>query len=477
LFVVEQHGSPQQIVGKILRVRIQDDVERPVLRIGRNHGRDLQRDAAVLAGLRGEFARCNGVALLISLKDKGDLFALLDKYEDALSSYERALNLQDNPLSVDDEAELLNKLTDTHLSLARHMDQEKQASAELAGKALECAHTAVNLAGSEDNQRFLAWSLVNLGSAYSLAGKYIEAEEAFKKAMALSETPMRIQVDLLVNYAWMLCDVKRFSEADVMLTQAYDKTQSSNLDGAMDRIFEARTRLEMLSGKTAEAMLWSERRFKFTENQYRRRLASIARNAEIYIDIERTRLADRRNKIQTGALSAIKASGWQANGIGQDQGLKDSLTGCLNRLGFTAHSASMLAPGGRAALAIVDADNFRSINDHYGHEIGDRVLKTISKIFTDSLRGSDLVARYDGEEFALLLHGIGSEIAWGICERLRLAVANHGWGNVNPGLHVTVSIGIAARANDETLDILTTTANTAVSRAKAEGRNRVIAGN
>jgi len=424
----------------------------------------------VRKGIAGAEDRSDEQQLRRSLGAEGDLFVLLDKYEEASAAYEKALNLRDTPLSTDEEVGLHNQLANVHLHFARRKDREKLTSEEFAAKALEHAHFAVT-ASSLDVE-----SLVNLGSAYSLLGKYTEADETFKQAMSISEMPVQIQLDLLSSYARLLCDMKRYSEADDLLKQAYDKARSSNLDEALNRIFEGRIRLEMLLGKTSEAMLWSERQLKFIEEQYRRRLATIARNAEIFIDVERTRLADRRNKIQTGALSAINALGQQTDAR-QNETLKDSLTDCLNRRGFTAHSESMLVPGGRAALAIVDADNFKSINDHYGHEIGEKVLKTISRIFTDSLRGSDLVARYDGEEFVLLLHGIGSEIAWGICERLRLAVANHGWGNVNPGLHVTVSIGIAARLNDEALDLLTTTAAAAIARAKAEGRNRVIAGN
>lgn len=407
-----------------------------------------------------------------SLSDQAFLLAMIDQYVDAVAALEKALQLRENPISVNDETRLLNKLAETFLRFNRQADSIQSQQAE---QALDRARTALSLIETTGNDRLIGRSLVNMGSALSLLMKYAEAEDLFKKAMPLAQPFPQIQEELLCSYAWMLCDLKRFAEADEMLIQAYDKAQSSNLDVAMGRVFETRIRLAMLSGQTADALLWSDRQTRFLENRYRERLAVVARNAEIFIDVERTRLSERRNKIQTGALAAIQVLGSESN-TAQSETLNDSLTGCLNRRGFEINANAMFVPGGRAALAIVNNDNFKSINDRYGHEIGDKVLKTIGKIFNDSLRNSDLVAHYNGDEFMVLLHGIGPEIAWGICERLRLAVEHHGWGTINSGLHTTVSIGLAAREHDETLDMLTIIADKAVSRAKSEGSNRVITG-
>ena len=410
-----------------------------------------------------------------SLSDKARLLVMIDEYDQAIALWEKALNLRDVPISIAEETNLLNDLAEIHLRFARREDQDGSTPKQHAEKGSELARSALKLIEAASDDQAMAKSLLNLGSALDLMGKFVEAEDAFKKAASLAGTFPSIQVELLVNYAWMLCDMARFAEAETMLVRAYDWAQSSNQENLMDRIFEARVRLATLAGKSSEVLIWSERQAKFLENRYRQRLAVIARNAEIFIDVERIRLSERRNKIQTGALAAIQASGSQSK-VEQSEPLNDSLTSCLNRRGFAIHSEAMFVPGGRAALAIVDADNFKSINDRYGHEVGDKVLKAIGKIFNDSLRNSDLVAHYDGEEFVVLLHGIGSEIAWGICERLRLAIEHHGWGTINAGLHVTVSIGVAAREHDEVLETLTSVASTAVARAKSEGHNRVIAG-
>jgi diguanylate cyclase (GGDEF)-like protein len=133
-------------------------------------------------------------------------------------------------------------------------------------------------------------------------------------------------------------------------------------------------------------------------------------------------------------------------------------------------------PGKRAAFAMVDVDGFKSINDRFGHAAGDKVIRAIATIFVEALRGSDIVARFENDQFLLVIQGVENVAAWGTCERLRQAVEKHGWGNIAPNLHVTASIGLVVRSNDEDLETLTPKANAALYKAKSEGRNRVIAG-
>lgn len=234
-------------------------------------------------------------------------------------------------------------------------------------------------------------------------------------------------------------------------------------------------RFEVGMREALPALTFLEGHFRRKEEQYRSRLIAVAGSADLLVKLELARLAKNemsqlRDRRTDAAQPSEQPRAWQ------DESLRDPLTGCLNRRGFALHSEAMFAPGERLALALVDADHFKAINDRYGHEVGDRVLQTLARIFKDSLRGSDLVARYGGEEFLLLLHSIGVDTAWGICERLRQAVEHHGWANIHAGLHVTVSIGLAARTNDETLDAVTACADTALYQAKSEGRNRVVAG-
>ena len=136
----------------------------------------------------------------------------------------------------------------------------------------------------------------------------------------------------------------------------------------------------------------------------------------------------------------------------------------------------MFVPEQPLAVVIADIDHFKSINDKYGQEAGDKVLHAAAMIFIRSLRDADLVARLDGEKFLLVVKGVGKEAAWGTCERLRQAVEKHGWGTITPNLHVTASLGLAVRLHNEDLDTLTAKAEAVLSEAEAESRNRVVAG-
>ncbi|HVL76297.1 MAG TPA: GGDEF domain-containing protein [Noviherbaspirillum sp.] len=155
----------------------------------------------------------------------------------------------------------------------------------------------------------------------------------------------------------------------------------------------------------------------------------------------------------------------------------DELTGLLNRREFIRlldeeHHRSERGHGG-FAVAIVDADHFKSINDRFGHLVGDRVLKELARLLGARCRSSEALARYGGEEFTLLLHDRSAHAVTQALERLRDGVARHPWDKIAPGLRVTISAGAAIPFNGETVQQLLSRADVALYEAKAAGRNRV----
>jgi len=128
--------------------------------------------------------------------------------------------------------------------------------------------------------------------------------------------------------------------------------------------------------------------------------------------------------------------------------------------------------GSSFVLAFIDLDNFKRINDEYGHGTGDDVLRQFSVLLQDSVREVDLVSRYGGEEFVLLLNGVGIETASIVVERIREAVEILPFSQSD--LSMTISVGIteykAPEAVTETLD----RADKLLYVAKREGRNRVV---
>jgi len=154
----------------------------------------------------------------------------------------------------------------------------------------------------------------------------------------------------------------------------------------------------------------------------------------------------------------------------------DSLTGLANRRHFmdVGNRELLLARRSGRSLSVVmlDLDHFKSVNDTYGHAVGDLVLKRFASIALAMLRNSDVIGRIGGEEFALILREMSPSEAGAVAEKLRVAVAK----DSSEGLPAfTVSIGISVvDASDSSLDDVLRRADKALYAAKREGRNRVV---
>jgi diguanylate cyclase (GGDEF)-like protein len=148
----------------------------------------------------------------------------------------------------------------------------------------------------------------------------------------------------------------------------------------------------------------------------------------------------------------------------------DPLTSAHRRWYGETRLSELCEAGEVVAVAMVDIDHFKSINDGFGHAAGDQVLAAVGRALTTHLRTGDLVSRQGGEEFLVILPDTPPVGAMQVAERLREAVA------ALTGLPktVTVSIGVAACLQDETAANLVARADTALYRAKSSGRNQVI---
>jgi len=181
-------------------------------------------------------------------------------------------------------------------------------------------------------------------------------------------------------------------------------------------------------------------------------------------------LAQANAQLETAVARRTEQLVWLAN--------TDPLTGLKNRRGFTETAQAQLLqcqryPQPIAALAI-DIDHFKSINDRYGHHVGDQAIQRVTESIVHTLRASDIIGRVGGEEFAVLLTHTDAGAARISAERLRLAVESMKIGVLNAApLRLTVSVGIALYQSKMTLDALLIHADMALYRAKNAGRNRV----
>jgi len=166
----------------------------------------------------------------------------------------------------------------------------------------------------------------------------------------------------------------------------------------------------------------------------------------------------------------------------QLQAAVDGLTGLATYRVLRDRLASEVArsdrTGDRFAVLFVDLDNFKQVNDQFGHEAGNEVLRSSARACGSHIRSTDLAARYGGDEFVLVLVHTGAEGAGGVAEKVRASVAATGRSLGYPEGLVTVSIGVAEFVpgrGPETEDVLVA-ADRALYRAKASGRNQVATG-
>ena len=124
---------------------------------------------------------------------------------------------------------------------------------------------------------------------------------------------------------------------------------------------------------------------------------------------------------------------------------------------------------------MLDLDHFKSINDRFGHAMGDRVLRECAQLMRQGSRAGDIVARWGGEEFLLVLLRSDAAGAAEIGERLRRAVERFDWSSLDRSLGVTFSIGLASSHEVEGAVPLLALADSRVYAAKARGRNRIVA--
>ncbi|MFL6141642.1 MAG: GGDEF domain-containing protein [Labedaea sp.] len=131
----------------------------------------------------------------------------------------------------------------------------------------------------------------------------------------------------------------------------------------------------------------------------------------------------------------------------REQAIRDALTASYNRRYLDQRLVALVEQqvggAGGLAVALVDLDWFKKVNDTFGHQVGDQVLRRVVELLQDGLPETAFCARYGGEEFVLVLPGVDAAAAVAVAEAARARVAGHPWSTIVLGLRVTVSIGLA----------------------------------
>lgn len=324
---------------------------------------------------------------------------------------------------------------------------------------------------------------INNVEALTLLGRLDEAEALFRDLQTqLAELPAdtksarRFQGAAIQLEGEIEMHRGRHERAATLITQGIAAAEAlgymADVPHQLDRLSEA----EEAGGRFREALQAARRaasmRLELARAQSEARLRVVEAQQgmeQARLSIERERQRARDNEIKHQALldEAERQSAAART---------DALTGLGNRRLFEATAQSLAASQGEpVAMALLDLDHFKQINDRYSHAVGDRVLVEIAGLLRGACRPEDVIVRMGGEEFVIVLRHASSDAALRACERLRDAVRAHPWHGVHEGLQVTISVGLVWARTPLDADALLARADGLLYQAKAAGRDRVVA--
>lgn len=201
-------------------------------------------------------------------------------------------------------------------------------------------------------------------------------------------------------------------------------------------------------------------------------------HAKIYLLPGHTMLKYHDDMVSTILESTVVALSRQMNIVRLKQAATiDCLTGCYNRREFefqlTRNVASAKRHKNPLSLFMLDLDNFKNINDEYGHQAGDEVLKAIAKVACENMRKEDVFARFGGEEFIAILPETDRQKAMKLADRLRKKIAQTTINTTSGPVNITASFGVDSLQSHIDISQLIENLDTMLYKAKAGGKNRV----
>jgi diguanylate cyclase (GGDEF)-like protein len=349
----------------------------------------------------------------------------------------------------------LNNLVAVQIGMYHLMRDASSAGAARAPleRALPHAREAVALVGPGGDDIARISVAGNLGEVLLHLGLLGEARASIETALAIAQ-----RIGARAQAVRMGCSLGELDLAEGRPQAAWQRLVDLLAAAQPDDLRLTRLRIHHALWRTARAL---------------KRNRQALEHLEQYLRLERERGLSQLQAQSELFVTRAETEQWHL------ESRRDQLTQLANRREAEQRWPVLLEQARRdgtpLAVALADLDEFKRINDRYGHAVGDRVLVAMAGILRDNTRGADLVARLGGEEFLLVLPETAAERAHEVCERLRQRVAAHDWNAVADGLQVTTSIGLTTTPPFDA-EVLTARADAALYAAKRAGRDRVALG-
>ncbi|MEU4690101.1 tetratricopeptide repeat-containing diguanylate cyclase [Actinoplanes sp. NPDC023714] len=382
----------------------------------------------------------------VALTAVGIVHLSLRKHESAMQYTERAAETARLDGAVTAHGNLIDTIGCVFLSMAYEARErgDSAAATAYATRAAEECRRAAEIARGAGHRYYEGTATGNLAEALAVAGRPEEAlavMESFRVDPAVDVISMVTQY--LDCHGCICAALGRYDEAIALYTEALRLAAGDNtamwycehLAEVCERAGDLRAALDY--HKRFHAL------FKQVASENAQRSADVAA-----IRLETAQAISRAEELL-------------------QQSLEDPLTGLANRR-FLDHMLVAGQPG--LAVAMIDVDHFKSVNDRFSHQAGDEVLRRLGDLLRTACRPGDTAARYGGEEFAVLIGGDAGEFA----DRIRARVEAYPWAEVHPELAITVSIGVAESTEAAGPEALLALADSRLYAAKRGGRNRVV---
>jgi diguanylate cyclase (GGDEF)-like protein len=407
---------------------------------------------------------------MVALTAVGIVHLCLRQHDLAMEYCERAAETARMLGDVVAHGNLLDTIACVFLSMAYSAREEgdEVGAATYCASGIDRFRQAMEIARREGHRHYEMTALGNLAEGLAFAGRPEDALALMESWPTDPELDARSTITQHLDSRGCICvALGRYDEAIALFSEALELAPGRNT--AMwycEHLSDAHER----AGDLRAALDYHKRfhgLFKQVASESAQRSASIAAirletlQAKEYALQERLRaeqLQNSNDELSQRAESLLK------------QSLEDPLTGLANRRFMDRLLDNDVQS---YAIALIDVDHFKRVNDQHSHQVGDEVLRHLANVLRAASRATDTAVRYGGEEFALLFSHLSEASAAIAAERLRRLVEDFDWGQIEPGLRITVSVGVACGVEATSPVEVLALADARLYEAKHAGRNRV----